>query len=137
MMLSESMKFIYSVLKFDPFDSELYVIRSMYFTFCDPYFPMMKFSFNVVRVGSLTEGMVRVGEEMLENWEIGWPMSWVNNRGVAPQLLHMHVILVFCPNRKLNADDNPCADEAQFPCPSTTEKLLFPPIVSTVDTLYP
>lgn len=110
------------------------VILSIYLIFCDPYFPTIKFIFNAVIVESFTEGIVKLFSAILKNCGIVLPMISLNNKGV-PQLLQMQDILVFCPNLKLKPDVPEV--KRQFPWASTNEKLLFPPIVSKVDTLYP
>jgi len=52
----------------------VYVILSIYLIFCEPYFPTMKFIFNVVIVVSFIVGISKVFYVMSKNCRTDFPI---------------------------------------------------------------
>lgn len=81
-------------------DSYECVIRSMYFIFWDPYFPIMKLILRAETYEDDKEGSWMSEEDKSRNWAKFLPKIYEKSIGV-PQLLQLHEILVFKPNLSL------------------------------------
>lgn len=126
------MKLMYKFLMFDPSDSYEYVILSINFTLCEPYFPTTKFILRVVIAESVIEGIWISFPVTSRYLGIFLPMRSENSKGV-PQLLHLHEILVFSPN--LNPKVTVPAVVRQLPSEPAKENAVFPPIVNKLAIL--
>jgi hypothetical protein len=114
--LLRSIKFKYKVLVEEVFVDDEYVTLSMYFMFCEPYLPIIKFI--LIKVGEPEiEGKVRSEEESERYLGTDLPKIYEKSKGIEVDD-DLQVIFKLCPNLKLTLFPVPPLI-TQFPLLST------------------